>query len=1047
MIFSQKTFASIGVLVAVSFLITSCSKKQPDSYLFGQDLEKAAKIFSTRPQLQGNTILMLKLSQPALLSALKTDKLKNVIDKELSKAIHTEQEGIIAQLKQINPQILVLYRYKMVMNGLTIVAPYSDLEKIQSVRGISMVKRSQNFDRPKALTASPSTKEGNLLANNSALFIGAKAAIDKNIKGQNIKIGIIDTGVDYTHAMLGGSGDPADFEKNKPNEDNSRFPNTKVVGGVDFVGSKYNAGSDVFAQRIPIKDNNPMDEGGHGTHVAGTVAGIGDGAISYNGVAGSGLLYALKVFGSDGSTSDEVVISALEYAADPNSDENLDDRLDVVNLSLGSSFGSPKIFYNLAIKNLTLGGTVVVCSAGNSGDINYIVGAPSVSDEALSVAASVDSMDHNWKFKAVSIALADKTEIDVEAVESSMTKPISFIESAQGKFVFVGTANKDFTEEESKTIKGNVVLVDRGEVTFAEKIKRAATAGAIGVVVINNQDGDAFGMGGDGKFDIPAIMITKVLGMKIKESMKTGDVVINFKVDKVIEKASLIDTVTDFSSRGPRSEDSIIKPEISAPGQNIISAGMGMGKQTIQLSGTSMSGPHIAGVMALMKQNYPELSVAELKSVVMGTAKSMVDKDGQAYSISRIGAGRVQIDKALNASIASNTVSLSLGDVRIEKQKKMLQSLVLKNIKPEKLKVTGVFEGHQALSMEPVDVSFEPRAEVPVSLKFTLTSRLLKSSLEEVDGYVKFYQEGKEVFRLPVLAVVRKISGISAGALTVNSTSKIDSDGSLVELSLSNISAQKGKTFPMNLIMTDDRKKDSTQDEFKSKACDLQSVGYKVVGGKLYVGYKLYQQVTTWNLCELSMQIDSDMDGVVDQEIVGSPMDRLDGLPALGKFVTLNIDARMALKIRSDFEKLPDTEKNKRPSYVNAVMDVQEMISFDHSGVAIIIVDLAKLKVSPTGELMVKFATSSMEDYAIESDDFLDQDATQWRKMDVSVKGQSYIFDMLDVELAENQSKILSFSKGQGFADLLLLTPTNRSVLNNLSTDDQSEIVRAKYLQ
>lgn len=1069
--FSQRMWSSLCFLILTNLLTVSCTQQKPNLNLFGPDLKRASQIFSDRPQQKGDVVFLLKLSQPALLSALKIDKLKNVVDKELSGAIKAEQAAVIAKLKEINPEILILYRYKMVLNALTIVAPEKDLEKIQGVTGVNLVQRSQSYERAKVVVAASSVTPAqaeaaapviNLNLNNSPLFLGAKVAYDKNIKGQNIRVGIIDTGIDYTHAMLGGSGDVDDYSKVSPDKESSKFPNRKVVGGLDFVGTQFNAASDIFSQRIPKMDNNPMDEGGHGSHVAGTVAGIGDGLNSYNGVAPSALLYALKVFGAEGSTSDEVVIAALEYAADPDGDEVLDDRLDVVNLSLGSNYGGPKIFYNQAIRNLTLGGTVVVCSAGNSGDTSYIVGAPSVSDEAISVAASVDSMEHNWKFKAISIQFNDKSETVVEAVESSMSKPLANLEPTQGFFTYVGTLNKDLTEEEKALLHEKVALVDRGESPFSEKIHRAEQAGAIGVVVVNNQDGEPFSMGGTGKFNIPAIMVSKKLGLRIKEALKLGPVSINFKLDKLLEKTNLIDTITDFSSRGPRSEDALIKPEIAAPGANIISAAMGKGKETVKFSGTSMSGPHIAGVMALMKQYYPELSVAELKSVVMGTAKSMVDADGKPYSISRVGAGRVQIDQALSATLASATSALSLGDVRVDSRKMLLKNLSLKNIKPEPIKVTAVFEGNPALTMEPQEISFDPRAEVDVSLKFTLIATLIKKSADgnsstEIDGYVKFYKDiGKdinktEVFRLPLLAVVRKVSGISANSLLIQSTSQVDSDGALVELNLSNLSGQKGITYPMNLIMNDDRKKDPTQDEFKSKACDLQSVGYKIVGDKLYVGFKLYQQVTSWNLCELNMQIDSDRDGIPDQEIVGVPMSRLEGLPASGKFVTLNLEASMIRSLRAAFEKQTikpnESESPKRPNYLKAVNDVQEMIYYDHSSIAMMIIDMNKIKRDPTGEVFVKLATSSLEEYAVEGDDYLGNDETQWRKMDLSPKGQSFIFDQLSLELEGHQNKVLSFAKGQSFGELILLTPTNRSVLNVLSSDDQSEIVKARYIQ
>jgi len=98
-----------------------------------------------------------------------------------------------------------------------------------------------------------------------------------------------------------------------------------------------------------------------------------------------------------GSTSDSVVLAAFEYSVDPNNDFDLSDSLDVLNLSLGSGYGTPHQFYNYAITNLVEYGMVVVASAGNSGDVNYITGSPGTSDDALSVAAGIDDMEHNWK--------------------------------------------------------------------------------------------------------------------------------------------------------------------------------------------------------------------------------------------------------------------------------------------------------------------------------------------------------------------------------------------------------------------------------------------------------------------------------------------------------------------------------------------------------------------------------------------------------------------------------------------------------------------------
>ena len=128
------------------------------------------------------------------------------------------------------------------------------------------------------------------------------------------------------------------------------FPTAKVVGGFDFAGDAYNGGN------APQPDADPMDCNGHGTHVAGTAAGFGVNAdgTTFAGPFGTGVpfgslrigpgaaprrtLYALRVFGCGGGTN--LTVQAIDWAMDPNDDGDLSDHLDVINMSLGSSFGS-----------------------------------------------------------------------------------------------------------------------------------------------------------------------------------------------------------------------------------------------------------------------------------------------------------------------------------------------------------------------------------------------------------------------------------------------------------------------------------------------------------------------------------------------------------------------------------------------------------------------------------------------------------------------------------------------------------------------------------
>ena len=180
--------------------------------------------------------------------------------------------------------------------------------------------------------------------------------------GEGVKVGVIDTGLDYTHADFGGVGTVEAYESALATETASDWRDglpalgqAKVAGGFDFVGNDYDADpeSDAY-QPVPHPDDNPIDCNDHGTHVSGSATGYGVDAAGETfdgdyatltpaelldmkvgpGMAPEASLYALKVFGCDGST--DAVIPALDWALDPNGDGDFSDHLDIVNMSLGS---------------------------------------------------------------------------------------------------------------------------------------------------------------------------------------------------------------------------------------------------------------------------------------------------------------------------------------------------------------------------------------------------------------------------------------------------------------------------------------------------------------------------------------------------------------------------------------------------------------------------------------------------------------------------------------------------------------------------------------
>ncbi len=243
------------------------------------------------------------------------------------------------------------------------------------------------------------------------------ATSDPGSLGENSTVAIIDTGIDYTHADFGGSGDPADYQTAFANDTIAPTPGsfdpTKFVGGNvghDFAGDAYDADD---PNSVPVPDNNPLDCNSHGTHVAGIVAGYGEnpdgstftgdyttlGGLSSSayqalfrigpGMAPKAKIISYKVFGCEGSTN--VVGAALDRAADPNNDGDTSDHVDVVNMSLGSDFGSPQDGDSVLSNADSALGISVVVAAGNGGDLYDIGGSPGNATRAIGVAASVDA--------------------------------------------------------------------------------------------------------------------------------------------------------------------------------------------------------------------------------------------------------------------------------------------------------------------------------------------------------------------------------------------------------------------------------------------------------------------------------------------------------------------------------------------------------------------------------------------------------------------------------------------------------------------------------
>lgn len=312
------------------------------------------------------------------------------------RVVLNQQERFARTLRASGLPFSEIYRVQRVLNGFAVMADASALQKIRQMPDVARVlPMSDKFP-----TSAP--------ASNAVPFTNVPAVWQLPVgpghaDGTGIRIGIIDTGIDYIHADFGGSGALADYQANDTTAASTAFyPSAKVVGGVDLAGDAYTGGN------TPVPDLNPMDCNGHGSHVAGIAAGFGvttggttfsgpyDGTTPFSslrihpGVAPKALLYGIRVFGCRGSTN--LATQGVEWAVDPNNDGNLSDHLDVVNMSLGSAFGAldddPD---TLAVNAAAAAGVAMAVSAGNDGNVYFIAGGPGTADRAITIAASDDN--------------------------------------------------------------------------------------------------------------------------------------------------------------------------------------------------------------------------------------------------------------------------------------------------------------------------------------------------------------------------------------------------------------------------------------------------------------------------------------------------------------------------------------------------------------------------------------------------------------------------------------------------------------------------------
>lgn len=786
--------------------------------------------------------------------------------------VRDSQDAFVRRAATLAPGSKVLARTQVVLNAVFLDMDVSQMAAIRSDSDVLSVNLVSDYklDLPETVP-----------------YIGGTAVQNTGVDGAGVKVAVLDSGIDYTHAALGGEGTAQAYEDawgtfvGDPRQTmrDGLFPTAKVVDGYDFVGEDW-------PNTPEAPDDDPIDLEGHGTHVADIIAGS-------LGVAPGADLYAVKVCSAvSSSCSGIALIQGMEFAVDPNGDGDPSDRVDVINMSLGSPYGQPfDDDLSTAVENATALGVLTVASAGNSGDKPYATGTPSATASALSVAQT--------EVPSAVQPFLTLNDVDYPAVfQPWSTAPVGVVSGPLQYADGAGGNLNGCAPFAPGSLTGLVVLVDRGGCNFTLKIKTIGDAGGVAGIIGLIAPGDPFsgGDGGDSPITIPGYMISQADSNAFKAQV--GDEVI---IDPS-KGVPLVGSMVGSSSRGPQDETTtLLKPEIGAPGASV-SAIAGSGTGTGPFGGTSGAAPMVAGSAALLLQSEPNLSPAETKARLMNTADTDITTDpakGLA-PITRIGGGEVRVDQAVSATTAAwdqDTLQggLSFGFVDVERDQEVLvKTVVVKNYSYETAQYTVSsnfrFEDDEVSGAVTVvvpegKIAVRARGTATFNVRLIIQGDLLNGNfmnsgseganpdaltINEFDGYITL-DDGTDTIQMPWHVLPRKASSLRA-------QKRVRTSQGSATISLPNVGVGTAQNEAYNLIALSDDMPEGGVGEQAPKP-DLRAVGVNTI--PVEPGFCSAEEsflwtfaISTWERQEhllpvtLIVYLDTNQDGVDDYAIL-----------------------------------------------------------------------------------------------------------------------------------------------------------------------------------
>lgn len=779
----NKTVLALAIGASLSSAAFAADKYQKYNFNNQAMISEASATVSPDERMQLPTTWLIKLNTPSLAELSVNGKLSKADSTSASANIISAQQSVLNELSLLANDVKVLGQTKNLISGVVVQGDPASFASLRNNPAVVDIMPIYDYEANVA---------------DSAEYMNATALVSAGIAtGKGIRVAVLDTGVDYTHAAMGGEGtEEAYAAATADTADMPVWPQGSVIGGYDFINN----------------DPDPIDFGtNHGTHVSHSVLGLAPEAELY--------VYSVCQQSCPGAAQ----FAALEAAMDPNGDGDISDRVDVINMSLGGDFGLTRGgAVQEMLDNAAMLGVISAISAGNDGATPFIVGGPSTTKHVMSVGA----MTHPTSGLPVSEAAFNGETIELGGSGFNPTNDFSFT-SEETSLVYPDanvTGCDAFADGTDFTDK--VVIIDRGACNFTTKVINAQDKGAVFVLVANHTPGaGAPGLGGfDEAVTIPSAGISYEDGLAMKEALAAEAEISYSFVSEVVVQAGAI---ASFTSRGP-SSDGYLKPEITAPGVSIMTAHPGLGDGLTPISGTSFSSPMTAGAMALLREALPNRNALEIKATLMNSANLDVtmeprslNADAALAPISFIGAGLVDVKKASNLPVAAwdkntNQAALAFGLMNLPKATQETKTVTIKNFSSSQKTYTLSVDQRFASDKDTGAVSFAHpgfirvpaggSVDVDVTLKIN-PSKLQDWSLDsndlesptgsnnltdvEYDGALVF-SDGKDNFHLVYHIIPKASSSIDATAAfseegvtrTVTNNGVIDFDAIAVPLTV-----------------------------------------------------------------------------------------------------------------------------------------------------------------------------------------------------------------------------------------------------------------------